>query len=85
MLSEYKRAIRDNSTKSSLQFWKFYEKSFPCLAKLAKKYLGVPASSADNERMFSISGHIFSIKRRRLGHKIFSDLVIVKLNEDLLE
>ena len=42
-------------------------------------YLSVPASSA--ERMFSISGHIFSVKRRRLGIKYFTDLVYLKLNE----
>jgi hypothetical protein len=49
---------------------------------LAKKYLGVPASSASAERMFSISGHIFSSKRRRMGAKIFSELVYLKLNDD---
>ena len=36
------------------------------------------------ERMFSISGHIFSLKRRRLGYVFFSDLVFLKLNEELL-
>ena len=51
------------------------------LAKLAKKYLAVPASSAAVERVFSISGHIFSVKRRRLGIKYFTDLVYLKLNE----
>jgi len=49
-----------------------------------KKYLGIPASSAAVERMFSISGHIFSLKRIRLGIKIFEELVLLKLNENLL-
>ncbi len=48
---------------------------------MAKKYLGVQASSAGPERMFSIAGHIFSDKRRRLGVRVFSDLVVLKLNE----
>jgi hypothetical protein len=41
----------------------------------AIKYLGVQASSAAVERMFSISGHKFSLKRRRLGYAFFTDLV----------
>jgi len=52
-----------------LLFWKKYEYLFPALAPLAKKFLGVPASSASVERMFNISGHIFSNKRRRTGER----------------
>ena len=39
------------------------------------------ASSACVERMFSIAGHIFTLKRRRLGIQVFMDLVWLKLNE----
>ena len=41
-----------------LQFWKANESKFKSLSEIARKYLGVPASSAAVERMFSISGHI---------------------------
>jgi len=41
-----------------LLFWKLNENRFKELSKLAKKYLGVPASSAAVERMFSICGPI---------------------------
>jgi hypothetical protein len=68
----------------ALEFWKKEERSFPYLAKIAKTYLGIQASSAAVERMFSISGHIFSLKRRRLGEVMFSDLVYLKLNENKL-
>ena len=68
-----------------LDFWRTHEKVFPALALLAKKYLSVQASSAAVERMFSISGHIFSLKRRRLGIKFFSLLVLLKLNEELID
>jgi len=43
--------------------------------------ISVPASSACVERMFSIAGHIFSLKHRRLGIQVFMDLVWLKLNE----
>ena len=63
-----------------IPFREFLSNFLP-LAELAKKYLSVPASSACVERMFSIAGHIFSLKRRRLGIQVFSDLVWLKLNE----
>ena len=67
-----------------LDFWKQNEFRFEVLAKLAKKYLGVQASSASVERMFSIAGHIYSLKRRNLKVSNFMTLVFLKLNESLL-
>ena len=68
-----------------LDFWRTHEIVFPGLALIARKYLGVQASSASVERMFSIAGHIFSVKRRRLGIRFFTLLLILKLNEDLID
>ncbi len=66
-----------------LDFWKVNENRWPVLAKIAKKVLGVPASSAAAERMFSWSGHIFSTKRRCLKARTLAALVFLKLNEGL--
>ena len=52
---------------------------------MAKKVPGVPASSSGCERMFSIAGNIFSIKRRHLKAKLFECLVFCKLNEFYLD
>jgi hypothetical protein len=49
-----------------------------------KKYLSLQASSAAVGRMLSIAGHIFSDKRRRLGKDFFSNLVMLKLNENYM-
>jgi hypothetical protein len=65
----------------ALVWWKSNQFRFSVIADLAKKYLGVQASSAGPERMFSIAGHIFAEKRRKLGVRTFSDLVVLKLNE----
>ena len=61
--------IETQEFKDTLLFWKLYHKShsFVNLAKLAQKVLGVPATSADVERMFSLSGHILGPKRRTTG------------------
>jgi len=64
-----------------LLFWRTYENTWPLLRELAKKYLGVPATGASNERDFSIIGHIFSNKRKNMSLKLFEKLVFLKLNE----
>jgi hypothetical protein len=80
-INDYITLISNHKYKCPLSFWKSNEIAFPLLAPLAKKFLGVPASSASVERMFNISGHIFSNKRRRTGVKLFESLVFCKLNE----
>jgi hypothetical protein len=70
--------------KDALSFWKQHSNTFPFFASLAKKYLSVQASSAAVERMFSISGNIFSQRRRRMTTDFFTSLVFLKLNEKLL-
>jgi hypothetical protein len=68
----------------ALVFWKAHEVKFKAIAEIARKYLGVPASSAAVERILSISGHILSTKRSKMSVKLFKNLVFLKLNEDLL-
>jgi len=80
-INDYITLISNYKYKCPLSFWKSNEIAFPLLAPLAKKFLGVPASSASVERMFNISGHIFSNKRRRTGVRLFENLVFCKLNE----
>jgi hypothetical protein len=73
------------SQTSCLDFWWINEDRWPILAKVAKKVLGVPASSANVERLFSLSGHINNPKRRRMTPILFAALVYNKLNEFLLK
>ena len=85
MIDEFTRITTTQRKEVScpLDFWKNYEKLFPELAVLAKKFLSVQASSASCERMFSIAGHIFQCKMRRMSHCLFCALVFLKLNESL--
>jgi hypothetical protein len=83
-VDDYIRTLSSSKFTCPLIFWKGAENKFPELANLAKKFLGIQASSASVERMFSISGHIFQCKRRSMGTKLFTELVFLKLNEDLL-
>ena len=85
-INEYFRLIETNKYTDALLFWKTHHQmpSFINLAKLAQKVLGVPATSAEVERMFSISGHILNNKRRTTGINLYENLVFLKLNEKFL-
>jgi hypothetical protein len=84
IIDRYSEIVDQTSDICALEFWKSHQSQFPVLAKLAKKYLSVQASSAAVERMFSIAGHIFAPKRRKLKTTIYSHLVYVKLNENYI-
>ena len=84
IIDKYASLIASSNYEDPLLFWKNNEYTFQLLAPLAKRCLGVPASSASVERMFNISGHIFSNKRRRTSVYLYEHLVFLKLNEHYL-
>jgi len=51
---------------SPLKFWQKNEVQFPNLAILARKYLAIPATSGEIERLFSVAGAIARSRRARL-------------------
>ena len=72
-----------NHALDALDFQRLNEHKFPELSKLAKKFLGVPTSSASVEgSMLNFAGDYFSNKRGRPGVKLFESLVFLKLNEE---
>lgn len=65
-----------------LKYWKQNIDKFPALAKLARTYLAIPATSAPVERLFSIAGKFFRPDRCRLGDSTFQMLMMIKCNEN---
>ena len=59
-INEYFALIKNGNFTNALDFWRVHQhtKNLQGLSKLAKKFLGVPASSAQVELMFSISGSV---------------------------
>jgi zinc finger BED domain-containing protein 1 (E3 SUMO-protein ligase ZBED1) len=60
-----------------LIWWLKHEVKFPMLAKLAKFYLAVQATSAASERVFSIASRLLSIKRNRMDPAMAGEVYYV--------
>ncbi len=63
-----------------LVWWRNHEQTFPTLSKLAKKYLGITASSVPSERIFSKAGELISQRRNRLKGKNVNILLFLHKN-----
>ncbi|XP_030012474.1 zinc finger BED domain-containing protein 1-like [Sphaeramia orbicularis] len=79
-LSMYLQALGPDSETDPLEWWKQHEMNFPLVARLAKKYLCIPATSSSSERAFSASGNIITCKRSCLKPNTVDQLVFLALN-----
>ena len=80
-INEYLATACLKQEEDPLLFWKNNEDKYPTLAKLARTYLCIPASSAPVKRIFSIAGKIFRPERCRLKDDTFQQLMFVRCNE----
>ena len=61
-------------------WWLTNKATFPNLEVMARQYLGVPASSASVERLFSAVGIAYSAKRQSADAKTVADIMFTKTN-----
>tara|TARA_B110000027_G_scaffold129065_1_gene150191 strand:- start:176 stop:1351 length:1176 start_codon:yes stop_codon:yes gene_type:complete len=66
----------------ALEWWKENASKFPNLSRMAKQYLGCPASSATVERLFSLVGIAFSQKRKSATSGTIADLMFARMMVD---
>ena len=62
----------------SLDYWNLNSAKFPVLAILARKYLGIPASSASSKQFFSQGAFIISKLQNRLNKDTFEMIACLK-------
>jgi hypothetical protein len=81
-LSRYLSAVPGEGDEelTLLEWWKKYEPFYPNMARLAKKYLAIPASSVPSERVFSVAGTIVNKKRNRLSPKNIDLFIFLNKN-----
>lgn len=72
-----------DKTADPLDWWRDNALTFPSLAKLARKYLCVPATSVPSERAFSAAGNIVTAKRNSLKPTKVNELCFLAANLDV--
>ena len=83
-LASYLSAPQANRQVNPLDWWKTQQTVYPRLAKLTKRYLATPASSAPSERVFSSMNIVISKTRSRLLPERSEALIFLKYNRQLL-
>ena len=63
-----------------LEWWRMHQTMFPNLAKMARQYLALPATSASVERLFSAGGEMHSDKRKMTKEESLQQLLFVHKN-----
>ena len=79
-IEQYSKTAKPDAESNPLDWWKLQALKYPVLAKLAKKYLCICASSSPSERLFSVSGNICSKKRTLLKPDKLNMLVFLAKN-----
>ena len=82
-VERYFAAERESMDCDVLSYWKS-ENRFSHLKAAARKLLGMTATSAPSERVFSDAGEMCSAKRANLGIQTFAILMLMRMNSDLI-
>ena len=84
-MRKYESYSFPNKNVDVLDWWRKHEDVLPLLARIARKVLAIPSSSAKSERVFSTGGNVVTNKRGRLDPKKVEELVIICENLPLLK
>ena len=76
----YRRTPGCDSSDNPLTWWRRNEKTFPTLARAAKRFLAIPASSAPSERAFSKINIVIDKRRASLLPENADKLCFLKHN-----
>ena len=83
-LADYRTVPQLPLEADPLSFWRENESRFPNIAKLARKYLAIPASSAPSERVFSYAKLIQNRQRWSLTPMHLEQAIFLKQNGRIL-
>jgi len=74
----------DGKYNNPLQWWAVSKDTYPELAKLAKKYLSIPATSAPSERVWSRTARVLTARRASTSPDLISAIMFVQENVSLI-
>ena len=67
-----------------LKWWSVKQEAYPSIARLAKRLLCIPATSAASERVFSTTGNTITQLRNSLSGNTVESLIFLSMNAGLL-
>ena len=79
-VSEYLNEDKISFNQNPFEWWANKKSKYPILAKIARIYLAVPATSTPSERLFSDAGNLLSPKRSRINAEFFKRMIFLKRN-----
>ena len=65
-----------------LVWWAAQEGEYPNLSRMARQYLGCPATSASAERLFSIAGRVFDDHGQRIDASVLEERMWARINSE---
>ena len=65
-----------------LEWWTLNEMKFSALSVMVRQYLGVPATSASAECLFSIAGHVYDDLRQNLKEEMLEMLMWARVKRE---
>ena len=77
---QFRREPQMHHDSNLLNWWKVNESRFPTLAKMARCYLCVPATSVPSERVFSTAGLVINDRRSSLSPENVDMLIFLSKN-----
>ena len=83
--SRYDKVPQISFKSDPLAFWNANKTKYPGAAKLARRYLAIPATSVPSERVFSKAGNIVTKKRASLDPDLVEKLLFLHYNWSLVE
>ena len=75
----------DGSFNNLLDWWKENEKQYEVLAKMTRKYLAIPVTSAPSERIWSLAKSVISSKRCRLSEDVAGAYIFIRENINIFK
>jgi len=79
-VEEYLKEDKIPFNQCPFNWWLNKKEKYPILAKMARIYLAIPATSTSSERLFSDAGNLLSAKRSRIDSELFKRILFLKRN-----
>jgi hypothetical protein len=79
-VEEYLKEDKIPFSQCPFNWWLNKKNKYPVLAKMARIFLAIPATSTSSERLFSDAGNLMTSKRSRIDSELFKRMMFLKKN-----